>query len=188
MTEGEIKQYAHEYAKKIIVFDSEFSSDKFRDIKQAFIEGADFMYYSNNEELKNQLTEKDKQIEELKDDNKACKFAMVMSEKAEKAKDKKIAELEAQIEELKKDNEACYKENEGIVKRFNKLSEKNKELEKEKVAREIIDRELLKKNDELEAQIEKMKCCSNCEHSEDDYKSPTVCDKCFEFVYWKLKE
>lgn len=101
MTEEEIKQYAHEYAKKIIVFDSEFSSDKFRDIKQAFIEGADFMYYSNNEELKKQLTEKDKQIEEL---------------------------------------------------------------EKEKVAREIIDRELLKKNDELEAQIEKMKRCEICKH------------------------
>lgn len=91
--------------------------------------------------LEEQLTEKDKQIEELKDDNKACKFAMAMSEKAEKAKDKKIAELEAQIEELKNkvDDLAkmCNTTNERFVKEVDKT-------------------------EELEAQIEKMKCCANC--------------------------
>lgn len=35
-------------------------------LQKAFIEGTDFMYYSNNEELRRQLTEKGKQIAELK--------------------------------------------------------------------------------------------------------------------------
>ena len=43
---------------------------------------------------------------------------------------------------------------------------------------------------ELEAQIEKMKCCENCIHeiNEDDVIVQTdYCDNCFEFCYWKLR-
>ena len=78
--------------------------------------------------------------------------------------------------------------------------------------REIIDRELLKKNDELEAQIEKMKddnkackfamamsekvekqlreqiekmkCCDNCTHSYDDCEMLP----CRNMSHWKLQE
>ena len=47
---------------------------------------------------------------------------------------------------------------------------------------------LEKENKELKAQIEKMKCCANCKHSEEDNKSSTSCDKCFELCYWEMKE
>lgn len=41
---------------------------------------------------------------------------------------------------------------------------------------------------EYAEQIEKMKCCGNCKHSEEDNKSSTICDECFELCYWKMKE
>ena len=40
---------------------------------------------------------------------------------------------------------------------------------------------------DLEAQIEKMKCCSNCRHSENDNKTTSICDECFEMCYWELR-
>ena len=43
-------------------------------------------------------------------------------------------------------------------------------------------------NKRLEEQIEKMKCCANCRHSEADNKTDSICDKCFEMCYWELKE
>lgn len=105
MTE-EIKQYAHEYAEKQIkhkmavhdIFNKEQATEE---IEQAFIEGADFMYYSNNEELKKQLTEKDKQNEELKDH---------LSEEVElhsHAEDY-IKSLEAQIEKMRNCDNCKY--------------------------------------------------------------------------------
>ena len=42
--------------------------------------------------------------------------------------------------------------------------------------------------DEANIQIEKMKCCGNCRHSEEDNKSSTICDECFELCYWEMKE
>lgn len=71
MTEGEIMVFAKEYADKIIkhkmtVHDTFNKEQVFAEISQAFIEGADFMYYSNNEELKKELAEKDKLIEKMK--------------------------------------------------------------------------------------------------------------------------
>ena len=70
MTEGEIMVFAKEYADKIIkhkmaVHDTFNKEQAFAELSQAFIEGADFMYYSNNEELKKELTEKYKQIAKL---------------------------------------------------------------------------------------------------------------------------
>lgn len=63
--------FAKEYADKIIkhkmaVHDTFNEKQAFVELSQAFIEGADFMYYSNNEELKKELTEKDKQIDYAK--------------------------------------------------------------------------------------------------------------------------
>lgn len=71
MTEGEIMVFAKEYADKIIkhkmaVHDTFNKEQAFAELSQAFIEGADFMYYSNNEELKKELTEKYKQIAKMK--------------------------------------------------------------------------------------------------------------------------
>ena len=39
-----------------------------------------------------------------------------------------------------------------------------------------------------EQRIERMKCCANCKYSEEDSKTISVCDKCFEMCYWELKE
>lgn len=41
---------------------------------------------------------------------------------------------------------------------------------------------------ELDEVIEKLKCCANCKHSEEDNKSSTICDECFELCYWEMKE
>ena len=102
MTEEEIKQYAHEYAEKQIkhkmaihdIFNKEQATEE---IEQAFIEGTDFMYYSNNEELKKELTEKDKQIEELK--AKSTRQSKNYKNDVEVLL-RKIANLEAQIEKM----------------------------------------------------------------------------------------
>ena len=64
MTEEEIKKFAKEYVQNNT--DESVNSFLGEQLQKAFIEGTDFMYYSNNEELKKELTEKDKQIEELK--------------------------------------------------------------------------------------------------------------------------
>ena len=106
MTEEEIKQKAHEYAEKQIkhkmavhdIFNKEQATEE---IEQAFIEGADFMYYSNNEELKKELTEKDKQIEELKKDNDACYKENEGLVKQYNDLSDKNKDLEAQIEKIR---------------------------------------------------------------------------------------
>lgn len=41
---------------------------------------------------------------------------------------------------------------------------------------------------EYAEQINKMKCCQNCKHSEEDNKSSTICDECFELCYWEMKD
>ena len=64
MTEEEIKKFAKEYVQNNT--DESVNSFIGEQLQKAFIEGTDFMYYSNNEELKKELTEKDKQIAELK--------------------------------------------------------------------------------------------------------------------------
>ena len=64
MTEEEIKKFAKEYVQNNT--DESVNSFIGEQLQKAFIEGADFMYYSNDEELKKELTEKDKQIAELK--------------------------------------------------------------------------------------------------------------------------
>ena len=42
----------------------------------------------------------------------------------------------------------------------------------------------MEKNEQLEKQIEKMKCCSNCTHNYDDCEMLPCRDK----NHWKLKE
>ena len=41
---------------------------------------------------------------------------------------------------------------------------------------------------EYDELIKKLKCCQNCKHSEEDNKSSTICDECFELCYWEMKE
>lgn len=39
----------------------------------------------------------------------------------------------------------------------------------------------------LEAQIEKMKCCNNCNNTWNGYHLD-ICDKCFEMCNWELRK
>ena len=92
MTEEEIKKFAKEYVQNNT--DESVNSFIGEQLQKAFIEGTDFMYYSNNEELRRQLTEKDKQIAELKRDkselcnaiNEEGKACVKLNEKLSKAK------------------------------------------------------------------------------------------------------
>ena len=92
MTEEEIKKFAKEYVQNNT--DESVNSFIGEQLQKAFIEGTDFMYYSNNEELKKELTEKDKQIAELKRDkselcnaiNEEGKACVKLNEKLSKAK------------------------------------------------------------------------------------------------------
>ena len=122
MTEEEIKQKAHEYAEKQIkhkmavhdIFNKEQATEE---IEQAFIEGTDFMYYSNNEELKKELTEKDKRIEELKGlkdvatlikANGSTTVTLMELNNHLVSANQKIKDLEAQIEKMR-NCENCIK-------------------------------------------------------------------------------
>lgn len=40
---------------------------------------------------------------------------------------------------------------------------------------------------ELETQIEKMKCCGNCENEDDDSWHDSPCDGCENYTHWKLR-
>ena len=93
-------------------------------------------------------------------------------------KDKQIEELKAKSTRQSKN----YKNDvEGLLR---KIAELEVQLEREKNLNQCM----TDNNEQLRELIKKMKCCCNCEHSEDDNKSPTVCDKCYELLYWKLKE
>lgn len=109
----------------------------------------DLTLYAENikRSLKNQLQEKDKQIEELK------KFVFQMDDVSDN-KDERIKNYihsiiskDKQIEELK----------EQLDKAKNKITE-------------------------LEAQIEKTKCCGNCKHKGCEFKSIKYCNS------WELEE
>ena len=138
MTEEEIKKFAKEYVQNNT--DESVNSFIGEQLQKAFIEGTDFMYYSNNEELKKELTEKDKQIAELK----------------------KIEE--EYYDFIQKKNEEDWK-GDNVVGCL-KL-----------------------KIEQLKAQIEKMKCCDNCEHNFDvDGTRSNHCVKCKNFSNWELEE
>lgn len=50
-------------------------------------------------------------------------------------------------------------------------------------------KELQKENEQLKAQIEKMKCCGNCKHKNERYQVNGICDSCFvDDDKWELKE
>ena len=103
MTEGEIMVASRDYAEKVIkhkmaVHDVFNYEQAFDELTGAFTEGADFMYYTNNKELKSQLTEKDKQIEELKE--RLVDEESLVNENYRIAK--QIEELKTQIEKMKK--------------------------------------------------------------------------------------
>lgn len=83
----------------------------------------------------------------------------------ERQSEKKIAELEKQIEELKKD--------------FVKSCQVREQLTKE--GQHALE--------ELEAQIDKMKCCENCKYKDCDKTSQyQTCWYCKNKDKWKLKE
>ena len=97
MTEEEIKKFAKEYVQNNT--DESVNSFQGGQLQKAFIEGTDFMYYSNNEELKNQLTEKDKQIEKLQ--QKIDSLQSYLDRDIEYDIEQENKELKAQIEKMK---------------------------------------------------------------------------------------
>ena len=106
MTEEEIKKFAKEYVQNNT--DESVNSFIGEQLQKAFIEGTDFMYYSNNEELKKELIEKDKQIAELKKiEEEYYDFIQKKNEEDWKGDNVvgclklKIEQLEAQIERMK---------------------------------------------------------------------------------------
>ena len=106
MTEEEIKKFAKEYVQNNT--DESVNSFIGEQLQKAFIEGTDFMYYSNNEELRRQLTEKGKQIAELKKiEEEYYDFIQKKNEEDWKGDNVvgclklKIEQLKAQIEKMK---------------------------------------------------------------------------------------
>ena len=69
-------------------------------------------------------------------------------------------------------------------KEIQDFKETNHELALESIARQKRIVELEKENAELEAQIEKMKCCYNCKHSRTEYEH---C-KTEKSEKWEMKE
>ena len=119
MTEEEIKKFAKEYVQNNT--DESVNSFIGEQLQKAFIEGTDFMYYSNNEELKKELTEKDKQNAELKRERETinpcgdwnsdvhmCQMYVTHDEIQDYCHE--IAELKAQIEKMKNCLNKWYKQ------------------------------------------------------------------------------
>ena len=123
MTEEEIKKFAKEYVQNNT--DESVNSFIGEQLQKAFIEGTDFMYYSNNEELRRQLTEKDKQIAELKRERETinpcgdwnsdvhmCQMYVTHDEIQDYCHE--IAELKVQIEKMKCCQNCKFEDNDCI--------------------------------------------------------------------------
>ena len=107
----------------------------------------------------------------------------------------------------KKDNEQIIKvlinENNYLRSQqgfyLKELTEKNKQIEELQHRLDSlqgyhdhdIEYNIEQRNKELEAQIEKMKCCSTCENCDEFgncFNALKVCRECVDFCNWKLKE
>ena len=67
----------------------------------------------------------------------------------------------------------------------------NDNFEVTKYDNDIEYRNLIDENKQLKAQIEKMKCCGNCQHEiadEDEEEYKTYCDNCENHCKWELKK
>ena len=95
MTEEVIEKYAEEYANKVCSYEK---AQIFEYVKDAFKEGADFTWYSNNAELKEENEQLKAQIEELKKINKKL-YKVNVKDYCELQKQNK--ELKEQIEKMK---------------------------------------------------------------------------------------
>ena len=114
-------------------------------------------------------------------------FAEQLISETTKELQENIKDLEWQLQEVAKDNDVYQKQNK-------ELQEQNTNLQVMlQTEREVSNEDYLKKVTELEAQIEKMKCCENCIHYGEYQIASTgyyfkcgentkVCDK------WELKE
>lgn len=85
-----------------------------------------------------------------------------------------LDELQNKYKKLKKENAELKERNEGYNRNRDRLKE--------------IGFPTFMSCKEYAEQINKMKCCQNCKHSEEDNKSSTICDECFELCYWEMKE
>ncbi|MBR5776734.1 MAG: hypothetical protein IKY42_10865 [Bacteroidaceae bacterium] len=104
---------------------------------------------------------------------------------------KELEEKDKQIEELKKTNSETLVElnhiNGDLIIEVAEKDKQIEELKKELEHRHEVElalHEMNKKRLDLEAQIEKMKCCSNCTHNYDDCEMLPCRNK----NHWKLKE
>lgn len=112
------------------------------------------------EELQNKYKELEKEIQDFKVTNHELAELCVQRKK--------------QIKELEKENAELKERNEGYNRNRDRLKE--------------IGFPTFMSCKEYAEQINKMKCCQNCKHSEEDNKSSTICDECFELCYWEMKE
>ena len=51
----------------------------------------------------------------------------------------------------------------------------------------LANKELQEENEKLKQQIEKLKCCSSCKHSNKRYQINDICDSCFVYDKWELQ-
>ena len=145
------------------------------------------------------------QIEKIEQEKWPLKTNLEESICIEESYKKKIVELEGQVtrafevlegkrEQIQIDAEqirALQNTNGALTDRVKELEEKLKKETAQRIYNFNKSIEWKEKHRELEAQIEKMKCCGNCIHeiNEDDVIVQTdYCDNCFEFCNWKLAD
>lgn len=76
---------------------------------------------------------------------------------------------------------------EQSIKFFEKLENENKILEENLIDKQRVIDILEKENEQLKAQIEKMKTCYNCEWYVDD-DVYDLCKSCYKYSEWELAE
>jgi hypothetical protein len=86
-------------------------------------------------------------------------------------------------EEIQKNSEHWYNKYKDAEKRIAELEAENEQIKNSDTMCKLIGEQKIKVAD-LEAQIEKMKCCFNCKHSRTEYEHCRT-DKSEK---WELKE
>lgn len=157
------------------------------------------------EELTNQLTENDKAIKDITELYEKCSDEMRRLGKVVQEKDKQIEELKEELHrevllrvDDRKQGKVWYNELEALQKSYansemnlkhttDLLVEKDKQIEELKLNKQEDDVMFHKEIKELKAQIERMKCCMNCLYFTKEGCRKEI-DGCYVCSKWKLKE
>lgn len=122
----------------------------------------------------------------------------VMKENEELHRDKTeltnlVTELKTKVTELEKENKIILEDNDTLNKWVDKLRKENEQL-KQKLSDLTKDKDLLMiRNLDLVRQIEKMKCCNNCNYlacldEEQHLYGCIIANDCEDYEKWKLAE